>query len=170
MDRRTFIRVATTSVIATPLASCATRPGNGPVHHMDRERPPKVWFNRGVEYFPITGWHVEVQQDIDWNLFGWGGGRTGAKFGVAHPWQGDWEKIDEMYVGPAETHKLIKRWRPDNEDLFLWAYVEDSSVAGNFRIIDATVGNSNAAISDDYRVYHMSWNQPQEIHLQLEPA
>jgi hypothetical protein len=129
----------------------------------------------------VTGWKVTVNEAITMDVLAWNPGPRGAKFcyakpgGLAHPWVRDGD--GEWFVAPGESRKLVYRRKPDNEDMFFYAEIEDPSRGPNiFTAVSGDVPNSNAGIEKNNTICHMSWSVPatahsrsQELHLQVQP-
>jgi hypothetical protein len=140
-----------------------------PIHTLDRLNLD-VWIEYQVQKVNVTGWKVTVNEDISIDVIAANAGPLGAKFGYAKPVRGDWRRIEEYFVGPREERKLIYRRKPDNEDMFFYAWIEDPSQPNTFPIVSGDRGNSNAGILANNTGCHMSWNRPQELHLQVQPT
>ncbi|MCC7340531.1 MAG: hypothetical protein IT170_05550 [Bryobacterales bacterium] len=138
-----------------------------PIHTLDRLHLD-VWIEYQVQKVEVTGWKVTVDEDISMDVLAWNEGPLGAKFGYAKPVRGDWRRIEEYFVGPGEKSKLVYRRKPDNEDMFFYAWLEDPSRPSTFPIVSGERGNSNAGIHDNHTRCEMSWTRPQELHLQVQ--
>ena len=105
------------------------------------------------------------------DVLAWNSGPRGIKFGYAKPVRGDWRRIEEWFVAKGEAAKLVYRRKPDNEDMFFYARIHNpSQCADCFAPLSGDVPNSNAAILSNDTKCHMSWNNPQEMHLQVQPT
>lgn len=137
------------------------------IHTLDRLNLD-VWIEYQVQKVNVTGWKVTVNEDISMDVLAWNPGPLGAKFGYAKPVRGDWRRVEQYYVGPGEEQKLIYRRKPDNEDMFFYVWIEDPAQPNTFPIESGERGNSNAGIQENHSICHMSWNKPQELHLQVQ--
>jgi hypothetical protein len=166
MNRRKFLIGTGAILVAEPMS--ADPP---PIHTLDRLHLD-VEIQLDVSSVPVTGWKVTVNEDISMDVLAWNPGPRGAKFcyakpgGIAHPWV----RQEEWFVGPGESMKLVYRRKPDNEDMFFYAEIEDPRGSNIFRPVTGDRPNSNAGIQDNKTKCHMSWNSPQELHLQVQPT
>jgi hypothetical protein len=115
----------------------------------------------------VPGWHVEIDEDTRLDVLVSNSGTKGVVVSFAepsgNPFDSTWTRVEEWFVGPGELKKLVFRGKLNNEDMFFYVRADNNWVSN-------APSNSTAEIVDNSTRCLISWKQPQELQLQIQPT
>jgi hypothetical protein len=166
MNRRTFVQVSLAGALTAKLGISA----DGFITKMDRNARPFGTPAAGgalQDIFEATGWQLELNEHAKWKLIVHNPGPQPIRVVYSKPFAAGphWQIVKRFQVEKTGPNgQDLWTWRPDNEDHHF--FVEQLS-GGVWKPFDGSPANSNAGLTPDAKECGMSWNSPQNIHLNV---
>ncbi|MCI0391747.1 MAG: hypothetical protein MOB07_23635 [Acidobacteria bacterium] len=136
----------------------------GPIRKLNRINREVLSSDAGTGV-KITGWELELDERISWDLVAWNPGPKMIRYSIAQQFSTNWKYIKDIDVPAGTDKKVVYSWKPTNEDQFFVAHILNPS---GWSQISGDRPNSNGGLHQGDTVCHMSWNTPQELHLQVQ--
>lgn len=115
--------------------------------------------------FQVTGWHVEMDESVNWKAYCTTYGDRPVRFVCCKPFTfGPWQII--MRYDAAKDNPQVHQWHPDNEDWFF--FPEYQNEAGQWVPCPGEEGHADAVLTNGNNACNLSWFSPNHMILTLE--